>query len=249
MKAVVLILMIVNLIFSANGETFKKRDNEMSVSTQKCPPVCLIYCPFGNVLDVNGCPTCKCKSPKCPPVCLIYCPFGNVLDVNGCPTCKCKPNPNCPPVCKIYCEFGNVLDANDCPICKCKPNPKCAPVCKIFCLFGNVLDGNGCPICECNKEPRNMLALPDPSQSGRSSLISNALTVGNTDAMEMFYVTNGCPTCKCNTDPGNLASSSYPLQGGRSGVSDALTARVNPAAGLMCPSIMCFVCPYGNNGS
>lgn len=27
-----------------------------------CPPVCAIYCPHGNILDKNGCPTCRCKS-------------------------------------------------------------------------------------------------------------------------------------------------------------------------------------------
>jgi len=29
--------------------------------TENCPPVCEIYCIHGNI-EVNGCPTCKCKS-------------------------------------------------------------------------------------------------------------------------------------------------------------------------------------------
>ena len=28
----------------------------------KCPPVCAIYCPYGNILDSDGCPTCSCNS-------------------------------------------------------------------------------------------------------------------------------------------------------------------------------------------
>ncbi|GFS04656.1 cysteine-rich motor neuron 1 protein [Elysia marginata] len=27
-----------------------------------CPPVCAIFCPYGNVLDSDGCPTCSCNS-------------------------------------------------------------------------------------------------------------------------------------------------------------------------------------------
>lgn len=27
-----------------------------------CGPVCMIWCPFGNVMDEKGCPTCRCKS-------------------------------------------------------------------------------------------------------------------------------------------------------------------------------------------
>jgi len=26
-----------------------------------CPPVCAIFCPYGNVPDENGCPTCRCS--------------------------------------------------------------------------------------------------------------------------------------------------------------------------------------------
>src|SRR5438552_12006550 len=43
---------------------------------------------------------CVPEKPVCGPVCLIYCPFGNVLDSQGCPTCACnKPTPGatCPP--------------------------------------------------------------------------------------------------------------------------------------------------------
>jgi hypothetical protein len=37
---------------------------------------------------------CVPKSPpNCPPVCAIYCAYGNVPDANGCPTCACNPPP------------------------------------------------------------------------------------------------------------------------------------------------------------
>ncbi len=31
----------------------------------------------------------------CPPLCDIACPFGNVIDANGCELCKCNPAPTC----------------------------------------------------------------------------------------------------------------------------------------------------------
>lgn len=30
----------------------------------RCPPVCLVHCPFGNVYDENNCATCNCKTGK-----------------------------------------------------------------------------------------------------------------------------------------------------------------------------------------
>ncbi|CAK9294382.1 unnamed protein product [Gordionus sp. m RMFG-2023] len=191
MKSLVLIfLTAVNLIVSANGTTLEKRDNGMSVMT----PL------------------------RCPPVCMMYCEFGNVLNAIGCPTCQCKPNPKCGPVCRMYCEFGNVLDVNGCPICQCNPNPNCPRVCRIYCQFGNVMDANGCPICRCNPAPRNLASLPDTSQGGRSGLLSNAFTAVDRTAKkcpgvcEMFCLfgnvldANGCPICDCNPAPNNLGS-------------------------------------------
>jgi hypothetical protein len=34
------------------------------------------------------------SAPACPPVCAIWCEYGNVLDENGCATCECNPPPN-----------------------------------------------------------------------------------------------------------------------------------------------------------
>ncbi|HEY0714009.1 MAG TPA: hypothetical protein VGF45_15115 [Polyangia bacterium] len=35
--------------------------------TVGCPPVCAIFCPYGNVLDERGCPTCTCNPRECKP--------------------------------------------------------------------------------------------------------------------------------------------------------------------------------------
>ncbi|XP_065644957.1 antistasin-like [Hydra vulgaris] len=100
-----------------------KSTDLMGICQPKCGPVCEIFCKYGNVLDVNGCPTCRCNDPPiCEPVCDIYCPYGNVLDVNGCPTCLCNSQPICGPVCMIFCENGNVLDERGCPTCQCINN-------------------------------------------------------------------------------------------------------------------------------
>ncbi|KAK3579677.1 hypothetical protein CHS0354_000057 [Potamilus streckersoni] len=72
-----------------------------------CGPVCMIYCPYGNIMDDRGCPTCRCHFEpvinqnitepvlhSCPGVlCDIYCPNGNELDQHGCPMCACKSGP------------------------------------------------------------------------------------------------------------------------------------------------------------
>ena len=52
---------------------------------------------FDSSLKVCGCVP---AAAMCGPVCDIYCAFGNVLDAQGCPTCKCNPAPtptSCPP--------------------------------------------------------------------------------------------------------------------------------------------------------
>lgn len=36
-----------------------------SSSLIQCGPVCAILCQYGNVLDANGCPTCRCKTTPC----------------------------------------------------------------------------------------------------------------------------------------------------------------------------------------
>lgn len=63
--------------------------------------------------------------PMCGAICDIYCPYGNVLDASGCPTCKCNPMPNCPQVkCAIDCPNGYLKDEKGCQTCTCNPDPK-----------------------------------------------------------------------------------------------------------------------------
>jgi hypothetical protein len=69
-----------------------------------CGPICDIYCAYGNVLDVNGCPTCTCNPPPCPSMPCPSCAYGYVRDSNGCWTCTCAPVASC----------GQLLDAGLC---------------------------------------------------------------------------------------------------------------------------------------
>ncbi|CAK9294383.1 unnamed protein product [Gordionus sp. m RMFG-2023] len=224
----------VNLIVSANGATLEKRDNGMSVMTpQKCPPVCMIYCEFGNVLDANGCPTCQCKpNPNCPPVCAIYCQFGNVMDASGCKTCQCNPAPSnlasLPDTTLQGGRSGLVSNADSNAVTAVDMTAlRCPPVCRIYCQFGNVLDVNSCPICQCNPNPNCPPVCHIYCQFG------NVI-----DA-------NGCPICKCDRRPSNLASLPDTLQGGRSGLfSNAFTAVDKTAQ--KCPAVCEMLCLFGN---
>jgi hypothetical protein len=55
-------------------------------------------------------------SPTCGPMCTIYCPYGNVLDSTGCPTCTCKETPcenNQAPLADYSC--ASTLSGHNCP--------------------------------------------------------------------------------------------------------------------------------------
>jgi hypothetical protein len=107
----------------------------------------------------------------CGPVCAIFCPYGNVVDASGCPTCKCNPAPACKPE-ECQQAAGAALPAPTCggkvipPVCtrdpmtgKCyQATPRCAcdaiacPA--IACAYGNKIDPmTGCATCECNPAP------------------------------------------------------------------------------------------------
>ena len=94
------------------------------VESPTCPKVaCLMYCPLGYENDVNGCPTCKCKS-ICPTIaCDLICPNGYQLDSSGCPICKCNPYVSeCLDVskCELLCPYGFEKDEDGC--CSCSYN-------------------------------------------------------------------------------------------------------------------------------
>ncbi|XP_071943234.1 uncharacterized protein [Antedon mediterranea] len=59
-----------------------------------------LVCPYGAILDKNGCPTCNCNdlpstyrvNYACPlPMCGEFCPYGRKVKTNGCETCDCMP--------------------------------------------------------------------------------------------------------------------------------------------------------------
>jgi hypothetical protein len=80
------------------------------------------------VPDGSCCPSCRLKA-ECGPVCEIFCPYGNVFDVQGCPTCECNPQPVCQPrSCDAFCPYGNMVDEVGCPTCACNPNPQCGDI-------------------------------------------------------------------------------------------------------------------------
>lgn len=117
-----------------------------------CGPVCAIYCPNGNVLDSNGCPTCECKPAVCPQVlCARFCPFGNALDSNGCPACQCKEDPACASIQCAACPPGTQAVPSEescCGQCVSCSEPSNCPLPK--CAAGYELkqvSGQCCPTC------------------------------------------------------------------------------------------------------
>eukprot|EP01097_Dermamoeba_algensis_P001600 TRINITY_DN159_c0_g1_i7.p1 TRINITY_DN159_c0_g1~~TRINITY_DN159_c0_g1_i7.p1 ORF type:complete len:556 (+),score=136.46 TRINITY_DN159_c0_g1_i7:38-1705(+) len=202
----------------------------------ECGPVCMMFCPFGNELDANGCPICKCKeapatarmssplvvtqtttpqAPECGPVCMMFCPFGNELDANGCPICKCKqaPRPTTPQA----------------PALPTTPEaPECGPVCMMFCPFGNELDANGCPICKCKQAPGTTPSALVPTTPSPSRKPSNC---GPTCRMfcPLGFETDktGCPICKCKS-------------------SVQLSPKRPTPSGKKCGPVCMIFCKYGN---
>ncbi len=70
---------------------------------------------------------------RCRLVCMIYCPYSNVLDEDGCPICACKTTPcenDQAPLEDYSC--GMSVDRRDCPsthYCKVAPNDAYAVCC------------------------------------------------------------------------------------------------------------------------
>jgi hypothetical protein len=73
----------------------KAPDTATLVDGKMCPAVCAIYCPYGNVLDNNGCATCACNPDPtvCPAIKCKACTFGYLKDAAGCLTCNCASDP------------------------------------------------------------------------------------------------------------------------------------------------------------
>ncbi len=154
------------------------------------------------------------KPPVCGPVCDIYCDYGNVLDANGCPTCKCNPPP-ADPCATVKCAAGTHCDAGKCApdavscggfigkpcpgLGKCVDNPKdtCDPA----------AGGADCPgICSC---VQNVLCTTnsrfDSSPSVCACVPVKPPVCGPVCDIYCDYGNaldaNGCRTCKCNPPP------------------------------------------------
>lgn len=149
-----------------------------------CGAVCDIYCPYGNVLDSNGCPTCKCNPmPMCPQIkCATDCPFGFATDAKGCQTCTCKPDPKTcatdecgpmPAVGAIICPTAALSDASG--------DAALAPVAPPYLCVRDANTG------KCMWQPPNCRVCPAlPCQA-----CATGYEVGP----------DGCQTCTCRTGP------------------------------------------------
>jgi len=136
--------------------TDRKFDNSPSVCAcvpngpPTCPPVCQIFCQYGNVLDANGCPTCQCNPP--PDLCAaVLCPSGSTCDPA---TGKCSPAPvRCGGIAGIACPgLGRCVDD---PSDSCDPNAggaDCGGICtcvqNVLCTTNSKFDSSP-SVCTC----------------------------------------------------------------------------------------------------
>ena len=55
--------------------------------------------------------------------CSLRCPYGRMVDRDGCELCMCKIFCDLDPCPSTYCPHGKAKDGNGCPICQCNPDP------------------------------------------------------------------------------------------------------------------------------
>lgn len=79
------------------------------VAHHECPPVCAIFCEFGNVVDENGCATCGCNPP--PDRCA------------GLDEVQCTQTPGCSPLYGSACACPSCAPGAECPPCDCAAPP------------------------------------------------------------------------------------------------------------------------------
>jgi len=168
-----------------------------------CGPVCAIACPYGNVLDDKGCPTCSCNPPP-DPCAAILCQSGTHCEKQEvvCVTAPCPPIGVCvPDAPKVSCggiagiQCPGIGKCIDDPTDSCDPTKggaDCGGICQcienVACIRGTVFDGSP-KVCSC---------VPAPIMCGAVCTIF--CEYGNVlDA-------NGCPTCACNPPPANACS-------------------------------------------
>uniref|UniRef100_A0ABD2VVE7 VWFC domain-containing protein n=1 Tax=Trichogramma kaykai TaxID=54128 RepID=A0ABD2VVE7_9HYME len=116
-----------------------------------CPQAKTV-CPYGNLLDSNGCPTCSCRL-ECPRLdsCLKKCPQGYRRDDKGCQICKCRSNCQDPDSRQIY-KPDETWSPDPCRKCVCKQNGhiSCSDTTECINYCENPMppsNGSCCPIC------------------------------------------------------------------------------------------------------
>ena len=157
---------------------------------------------------------CVPSKPVCGPVCDIYCEYGNVMDANGCPTCKCNPPPAdlCATVkcaAGTHCDSGKcVADAVSCggiagKACpgggKCVDDPSdscdpahggadCGGICScvetVLCTSTHKFDSSP-SVCACvpiTADPCPKDKCPSPAPASPTTMCSDGTTAGPTCA-------------------------------------------------------------------
>ncbi|XP_060076163.1 antistasin-like [Ylistrum balloti] len=98
-----------------------------------CGPMCMMYCPYGNVLNDNGCPLCKCSNYV---GFLVESNNRNIVNSRAVIGCDWHINFISDPA----PELSKLTTAKACP----------QVMCMIYCPSGNLLGSDGCPQCACN---------------------------------------------------------------------------------------------------
>ena len=89
----------IQTVLCVRGAVFDSSPKVCACVPQICGPVCDIFCPYGHVLDANGCPTCACNPPPKP---------------TPCPTDTCpRPSPSAP---NVMCSDGVTIGGPACVI-------------------------------------------------------------------------------------------------------------------------------------
>jgi len=191
----------------------------------QCPPVCYMFCQFGNKQDENGCDICACKRKEevCgAQQCMMECPTGFVTDSRGCELCECKSaseaGTSCPVnQCFKECAYGFQKDSLGCEICECATRrhgfrpfstTDCSnrPSCSMICPNGFLKGRDGCDICKCaSRSHTRHLGRTDRHNSGKGASEEDVCGVA---PMCTLYCpqgfqkdSRGCNTCFCRQDP------------------------------------------------
>ena len=138
-------------VLCVQGTTFDSSPSVCACVPTKpvCPPVCDIYCQYGNVPDANGCPTCQCNPPPTDPCATVQCAGGTHCDGGKCISdgvaCGGLVGGPCPGIGKCVDDPNDSCDpANggaDCPgICSCIDN--------VLCIQGTTFNGSP-SVCAC----------------------------------------------------------------------------------------------------